>query len=84
MLSDKIRYEVIEVLAAQLSLSIDDITEDSKIIDELGADSLDIVEITSTLEDKYGIEISDSDIMKMKNVSDIFEYIEDHLLQVDI
>lgn len=84
MLSEKIRYEVIEVLAAQLSLSIDDITEDSKIIDELGADSLDIVEITSTLEDKYGIEISDSDIMKMKNVSDIFEYIEDHLLQVDI
>lgn len=84
MLSEKIRYEVIEVLAAQLSLSIDDITEDSKIIDELGADSLDIVVITSTLEDKYGIEISDSDIMKMKNVSDIFEYIEDHLLQVDI
>ena len=78
MLSEQTRTEVIELLAQHLSLTIDDITEDSRIIDELGADSLDIVELAAKYEDTYNIEVSDSDIMKIKTVSDIFDYIENN------
>ncbi len=76
-LSEQLRCDVIETIAAQLSLNAEDITEDSRIIDDLGADSLDIVELSVALEDKLSLEISDSDIMKVKTVSDIFDFISD-------
>lgn len=76
MLTDQTKFEIIEVLATQLSLTVDDITEDSDIVGSLGADSLDIVELVTTYEDKYGIEVPDSAVMKIKHVSDIFDYIE--------
>ena len=76
MLTDKTKLEILEVLAAQLSLEIDDITEDSDIVGTLGADSLDIVELVTAYEDKYGIEVPDSAVMKIKHVVDIFKYLE--------
>ena len=76
MLTDQTKFEIIEVLATQLSLTVDDITEDSDIVGSLGADSLDIVELVTTYEDKYGIEVPDSAVMKIKHVSDIFDYVE--------
>lgn len=78
MLSEQTKEELLSILASQLSLSIEDITEDSKIVDTLGADSLDIVELVATYEDKYCIEVPDSEIMKIKIVSDIFDYIENN------
>ena len=76
MLTDQTKFEVLEILANQLSLDIGDITEDSDIVGTLGADSLDIVELVTAYEDKYGIEVPDSAVMKIKQVSDIFDYIE--------
>ena len=76
MLTDQTKLEIIEVLASQLSLDINDITEDSDIVGTLGADSLDIVELATAYEDKYGIEVPDSAIMKIKHVIDIFDYVE--------
>ena len=76
MLTDQTKFEVLEILANQLSLDIGDITEDSDIVGTLGADSLDIVELVTAYEDKYGIEVPDSVVMKIKQVSDIFDYIE--------
>lgn len=76
MLTDKTKTEVLEVLAAQLSLDVNDITENSDIVGTLGADSLDIVELVTAYEDKFGIEVPDSAVMKIKHVSDIFKYLE--------
>lgn len=76
MLSEQTRRVIIETVAEHLSLTVNDVTEDSKIVDHLGADSLDIVEISAKFEDMYGIEIADSDIMKIKTISDIFDYVQ--------
>lgn len=76
-LSEEMRFSIIEAIAAQLSLKPEDITEDARVIDDLGADSLDIVELSVALEDKLGLDISDSEIMKLKTVADIFEFISD-------
>ena len=76
MITEQTRQEIIEILASQLSLDVSDITENSDIVGTLGADSLDIVELVTAYEDKYGIEVPDSAIMKIKHVSDIFKYVE--------
>ncbi len=72
MTIDKVK----ELLAAQLNISQDKIKEDSKLVEDLGADSLDMVEMLMTLEDEFGISISDEDALKLKTVSDIVSYIE--------
>lgn len=72
MTIDKVK----ELLAAQLNISQDKIKEDSKLVEDLGADSLDMVEMLMTLEDEFGISISDEDALKLKTVSDIVTYIE--------
>lgn len=68
--------EIIDILAAQLSLSPDDITLDSDITGDLGADSLDIVELADKFEKHFSIKASDEDIMAIKTVSDILIFIE--------
>ena len=78
MISDQIKLEIIGIIASQLSLSPDDVTEDTDIVGTLGADTLDLVELTVTLEDKYNLEVPDSAVMKIKYVSDIFSYIENN------
>jgi len=76
MLTDQTKLEIISILANQLSLTVDDITEDSDIVGTLGADSLDIVELAKKYEDEFRIEVPDSAIMKIKRVRDIFDYVE--------
>lgn len=65
-----------ELLAAQLNISIDKINDNSKLVEDLGADSLDIVEMLMTLEDEFGISIPDEDAIKLKTIADIVSYIE--------
>ena len=79
MITEEIMTDVITAIATQLSLTTDDVCEDSRIIDDLGADSLDVVELTVKLEDKYSLTISDSELMKLKTVSDILSYIDCNL-----
>jgi acyl carrier protein len=50
----------------------------TNIVDDLGADSLDVVELIMTLEDNYGISISDEDAAKLHNVAEIVDYVEKH------
>jgi acyl carrier protein len=54
---------------------------EAKFIDDLGADSLDIVELVMALEDEYGIEIPDEDAEKIETVGDAIRYIEEHTKQ---
>ena len=64
------------MLAKQLNLSPDKITMESDVVKDLGADSLDVVELLITLEDDYGISIPEDDIVNVKTVKDIVEMIE--------
>ena len=68
--------EIRESLAAQLNIPIANITGDSRLIEDLKADSLDLVELIAGLEERYGIEIPEEDMPKIKTVSDIVTYVE--------
>lgn len=69
---DKVR----EVIVDQLNADADDVTEDASFIDDLGADSLDIVELVMALEEEFGISIPDEEAENIKSVGDAVAYIE--------
>ena len=68
-----------EIIAEQLGLEKDDIQPEASFIDDLGADSLDIVEMIMTIEDEFDVEISDEDAEKIISVQDAISYISDKL-----
>lgn len=72
MATDKIK----KILAHQLNISEDKIKLESKLVEDLGADSLDMVEILMTFEDQLGVTISDEDALKIKTVEDISKLIK--------
>ena len=69
---DKIKSIVVD----QLGVDEDQVTEDASFVDDLGADSLDTVELIMALEEEFDIEIPDEDAQKIKTVKDVIEYIE--------
>ncbi len=70
--------EVKEVVAEQLNVNVDEIKEESKFVEDLGADSLDVVELIMELEEKFDIEIPDSEAENIATVGDAIKYIESH------
>ncbi len=68
--------EVRDVVVEQLNVSADSVKLESKIIEDLDADSLDVVELIMALEDKFGIEIPDSEAEKLISINDVVTYIE--------
>ena len=68
--------KVQEMLAEALNLPVGKVTADAKIIDDLGADSLDVVELLSRLEDEYGITIPDDDVETLVTVQDVANELE--------
>jgi len=64
------------ILADQLEVSEEEIKPESILIDNLGADSLDVVEIVMSLEDEFGIEIADEETAKIKTVQDIVTFVD--------
>ena len=69
---DKIKSIVVD----QLGVDEDQVTEDASFVDDLGADSLDTVELIMAFEEEFDIEIPDEDAQKIKTVKDVMEYIE--------
>lgn len=67
-----------EIIADKLSVNEDEITMESTFIDDLGADSLDIVELIMALEEEVEMEIPDEDAEGFKTVGDVVEYITEH------
>lgn len=67
-----------EIIADKLSVNEDEITMESTFIDDLGADSLDIVELIMALEEELEMEIPDEDAEGFKTVGDVVEYITEH------
>jgi acyl carrier protein len=70
--------EVKEVVAEQLNVNADEVKEESKFVEDLGADSLDVVELIMELEEKFDIEIPDSEAENIATVGDAIKYIETH------
>lgn len=68
-----------QILAEQLDADIDSITLDTDIQDDLGADSLDVVEMLMSIEDEFEIEIPDEKIESLKTVGQVVEYIQDNM-----
>ncbi|MBP3431502.1 MAG: acyl carrier protein [Clostridia bacterium] len=68
--------KVKELVAEQLGISKDEVLAESNIIEDLGADSLDVIEMLMTLEEEFGISIPDDQINQIKTVSEIVELIE--------
>ena len=68
--------KVKSILAQQFELDSESITMDTNLIDDLGADSLDVVELIMSLEDEFGIAISDNDAAQLYTVGRIVDYLE--------
>ena len=72
MYFDKVR----QALAAQFELDLEKITMETNIIDDLGADSLDVVELIMNIEDEFGVSISDEEAANLYTVQRIVEFLE--------
>lgn len=79
MTKDEILKKVKEITSEQLGVDETQITLNAKFVDDLGADSLDTVELVMALEEEFDLEISDEDAEKLVNVQKAVDYIEDHL-----
>ncbi len=70
--SDRVRA----IIAEQLGVKLEEVTDTASFIEDLGADSLDTVELVMALEEEFGVEIPDEDAEKMGSVGDAIKYIE--------
>ena len=77
--SEEIMEKVKKIIVEQLGVSETSVTAEASFIDDLGADSLDIVELIMALEEEFDIEIPDSEAEKVATVGDVVEYIKNHV-----
>jgi acyl carrier protein len=67
-----------EIIVEQLGVNPDQVTPEAKFIEDLGADSLDTVELVMAFEEEFGTEIPDEDAEKLQTVGDVIKYVEEH------
>lgn len=67
-----------EIIAKELEVEVKQLTPEAKFIEDLGADSLDIVELVMALEEEFGLDIPDEEADKLKTVGDAMNYLKSH------
>lgn len=71
-------HRIKDIIVDQLGVNPDQVTPDAKFIEDLGADSLDTVELIMALEEEFGIEVPDEEAEKLQSVGDVIKYIEEN------
>ena len=79
MAQEKTYERLKKIVVDQLGVDEADVKPEASFVDDLNADSLDLVELIMSLEEEFGMEISDEDAEKIKTVGDAQEYIEEHV-----
>ena len=74
-MGDSLEIKVRNILAEQLGVDLGEVTPDARILDDLGADSLDVVELVMSLEEAFDIEIPDEDVEELRTVADVERYV---------
>ena len=74
-----VEKRVIEIIVEQLGVSEEEVIMEASFIDDLGADSLDLVELIMAMEEEFSLEISDEDAEKIQTVQDVVNYISEHV-----
>lgn len=77
MAEPTIEEKVKEIIVEQLNVNAEQVTPSAKFIEDLGADSLDVVELVMAFEEQFGVEVPDEDAEKLQTVGDVVKYIED-------
>ena len=77
MADKSVQERVKEIIVEQLGVNPDQVTPEAKFIEDLGADSLDTVELVMAFEEEFGAEIPDEDAEKLQTVGDVVKYIEE-------
>lgn len=75
-MGDAMESRIRAIVAEQLGVDLGDITSDANILDDLGADSLDVVELMLTLEDEFDIEVPDEELEGMRTIGDVERYVQ--------
>ena len=70
---------VIDIIVEQLKVSPEEVKVEASFIEDLGADSLDLVELIMAMEEEFGLEISDEDAEKIQTVQDAIHYVSEHV-----
>jgi acyl carrier protein len=77
-MADKtIEQRIKDIIIEQLDVKADQVTPEAKFIEDLGADSLDTVELVMALEEEFGLEIPDDEAEKLQSVGDVIKHVED-------
>ncbi|MCK9316127.1 MAG: acyl carrier protein [Verrucomicrobia bacterium] len=76
MADNTIQEKVKKIIVEQLTVNPDQVTPDAKFVEDLGADSLDNVELIMALEEEFGLEVPDEEAEKLQSVGDVIRYIE--------
>jgi len=74
-MGDSLEIKVRNIVAEQLGVDVAEVTPDARILDDLGADSLDVVEMVMSLEEAFDIEVPDQDVEELRTVADVERYV---------
>ena len=77
-MADNIQEKVKDIIVEQLGVNPEQVTPEAKFIEDLGADSLDTVELVMAFEEEFGIDVPDEEAEKLQSVGDVVRYVEDH------
>lgn len=78
-MAEDIQQKVVDLIVDQLGVDADSVTPDAHFIDDLGADSLDTVELVMAFEEEFDMEVPDEDAEKLETVSDVTDYLKQRL-----